>query len=112
MAGHFPMLIPGATSDDGALEVQAPYDGSVIATVTAADREAIERLMQTPSVFSPTGQEKKGLRRHDQRSQRLSRRLDAVCGLGRIGSGGVGGIPYTMKDMQIEKLMVLKSDGL
>ncbi len=42
MADHFPMLIPGATSDDGQLEVKAPYDGSVIATVTAADRGAIE----------------------------------------------------------------------
>jgi acyl-CoA reductase-like NAD-dependent aldehyde dehydrogenase len=25
---------------------------------------------------------------------------------------GVGGIPYTMEDMQIDKMMVIKSEGL
>ena len=43
MADHFPMLVPGATSDDGNLEVVAPFDGSVIATVTAADGAAIDQ---------------------------------------------------------------------
>ena len=42
MADHFPMLVPGATSDDGDLQVRAAYDGSVIATVTAADSAAID----------------------------------------------------------------------
>ena len=52
MADHFPMLVPGATSDDGNLEVVAPFDGSVIATVTAADGAAIDQgPMQTPPVF-------------------------------------------------------------
>ena len=36
------MLVPGATSDDGNLEVKAPYDGTLIATVTAADSAAVE----------------------------------------------------------------------
>ncbi len=43
MTDHFPMLVPDATSDGGELAVKAPYDGSVIATVTAADRGAIEK---------------------------------------------------------------------
>ncbi len=43
MTDHFPMLVPDARSDGGELEVKAPYDGSVIATVTAADGGAIER---------------------------------------------------------------------
>ena len=43
MTDHFPMLVPGSTSDGGDLEVRAPYDGSVIAAVTAADGAAIDR---------------------------------------------------------------------
>ncbi len=33
MTQHFPLMIPGATSNAGTLEVRAPYDDSLIATV-------------------------------------------------------------------------------
>lgn len=49
MTAHFPMLIPGATSDDGELEVRAPYDGSMIATVTAADSAAVDQALANAS---------------------------------------------------------------
>ena len=40
-------------------------------------------------------------------------RVDWMPFAGLRESGlGVGGIPYTMRDMQIEKLMVLRSGGL
>ncbi|MEE8348717.1 MAG: aldehyde dehydrogenase family protein [Acidobacteriota bacterium] len=45
MTAHFSMLVPGATSDDGDLEVTAPYDGAVIATVRAADGPAVDRAL-------------------------------------------------------------------
>ena len=49
MTAHFPMLIPGASSDDGELEVRAPYDGSMIATVTAADSAAVDQALANAS---------------------------------------------------------------
>ena len=33
MSQHFNLQIPGAQSDDGQIEVTAPYDGTLIATV-------------------------------------------------------------------------------
>jgi len=47
MSQHFPLMIPGATSDDGNLEIVAPYDGSVIATTAAADSAAVEKALST-----------------------------------------------------------------
>jgi len=49
MTPKFPMLVPGATSNDGELKVRAPYDGSVIATVTTADNAAIDRALKNAS---------------------------------------------------------------
>ncbi len=49
MTPNFPMLVPGATSNDGELEVRAPYDGSVIAKVTTADNAAIDRALTNAS---------------------------------------------------------------
>ena len=49
MTAHFPMLIPGTTSNDGELEVRAPYDGSMIATVTAADSAAVDQALANAS---------------------------------------------------------------
>ena len=42
MSQHFNLQIPGAQSDDGQIEVTAPYDGTLIATVTAADADAVD----------------------------------------------------------------------
>jgi acyl-CoA reductase-like NAD-dependent aldehyde dehydrogenase len=43
----FEQLIPGATTDDGRLEVTAPFDGQVIGSVQAADADAVERALAT-----------------------------------------------------------------
>ena len=49
MTDHFPMLVPEVISDDGNLEVTAPYDGSLIATVTAADSKAVNKALTNAS---------------------------------------------------------------
>ena len=36
MSDRLPLLIPGATTDDGVVEVTAPYDGVALGSVTAA----------------------------------------------------------------------------
>ena len=47
MVEKFPMLIPGATTDDGVLKVVSPYDNGLIAEVTAADGAAVEKAIET-----------------------------------------------------------------
>ena len=47
MSQHFNLQIPGAQSDDGQIEVTAPYDGTLIATVTTADADAVELALST-----------------------------------------------------------------
>ena len=47
MSQHFNLQIPGVQSDDGQIEVTAPYDGTLIATVTAADADAVELALST-----------------------------------------------------------------
>ena len=42
-AERFPLLVPGA-SGAGRLEVEAPFDGSVIASVETADAAGAERI--------------------------------------------------------------------
>lgn len=43
----YPLFIPGADSDDGKVEVVAPYDNSLIGEVTAADSRAVDLALQT-----------------------------------------------------------------
>ena len=46
MTDHFPLLVPGARPD-GKIEVTAPYDCSVIATVDAGGSDAAEQALST-----------------------------------------------------------------
>ncbi len=39
---HFPLMIPGAFSSDGVLELRAPYDQTVLATLESADANAVD----------------------------------------------------------------------
>ena len=52
MSERFPLFIPGATTDDGVVEVTAPYDGEVLAAITAADDAAIEVALSTATVLA------------------------------------------------------------
>lgn len=45
MKADFPLLIPGVSSDDGTLEVTAPYDGKKIASLRTADAGAVDRAL-------------------------------------------------------------------
>jgi len=45
MTEHFPLMVPGATATGEALEVHAPFDRSLIATVEAAGAETVEQAM-------------------------------------------------------------------
>ncbi len=44
---QYPVMIPGANTTDGVLEVTAPFDGSLIATVDTADWKAVDKALQT-----------------------------------------------------------------
>lgn len=46
MTNHFPLLVPGATATSQ-VEVTAPYDGSVIATVDTGGSDAVETALST-----------------------------------------------------------------
>jgi acyl-CoA reductase-like NAD-dependent aldehyde dehydrogenase len=45
MSNEFPMLVPGATTDNGVLKVSAPYDGKEVASVRAADAAAVDKAL-------------------------------------------------------------------
>ena len=47
MMSHFPLMIPGASTNDGLLEILAPYDRSLIATTDTADADAVEKALTT-----------------------------------------------------------------
>jgi acyl-CoA reductase-like NAD-dependent aldehyde dehydrogenase len=47
MVEKFPLLVPGAETDDGVLKVYAPWDRTVIGEVTAADDGAVEKALET-----------------------------------------------------------------
>lgn len=47
MAEHFPYIIPGANTEDKPLEVFAPYDNTLIATMQTADKAAVDRALRT-----------------------------------------------------------------
>jgi acyl-CoA reductase-like NAD-dependent aldehyde dehydrogenase len=47
MVETFPLLVPGATTDDGVVEVRAPYDNRLIAEVTAADAAAVDKALES-----------------------------------------------------------------
>lgn len=46
MPDHYPLLVPGATAN-GKLEVTAPYDGTLIATIDTGGKDAAEHALTT-----------------------------------------------------------------
>jgi acyl-CoA reductase-like NAD-dependent aldehyde dehydrogenase len=51
-AEHFPLMIPGAAASDySPVQVRAPYDNSLIATVAAANAEAVEQALQNAAAL-------------------------------------------------------------
>ncbi len=47
MPEHYPLLVPGASSEDTPLEVYAPYNNELIATIQTADKAVVEKALQT-----------------------------------------------------------------
>ena len=47
MTAHFDLMIPGASPAPSPLEVHAPWDGALIATVETADSAAVEQALST-----------------------------------------------------------------
>jgi acyl-CoA reductase-like NAD-dependent aldehyde dehydrogenase len=47
MTEKYTLLIPGATTDDGVLNVYAPWDNALIGEVKAADGAAVEKALET-----------------------------------------------------------------
>ena len=52
MSDRLPLLIPGATTDDGAVEVTAPFDGAPLGSLTAADGTAVELALGTAAALA------------------------------------------------------------
>jgi len=44
---HFQLMVPRATTKDDVLNVHAPYDGALIATVDTADQQSVELALAT-----------------------------------------------------------------
>ena len=44
---HLALMVPGANDYDGAIEIHAPYDGKLIATLDAATPDTVERALET-----------------------------------------------------------------
>jgi len=51
MTDHYSIMVPGASSKDGLLEVNAPYDQALIATVDTADTKVVERALTTATTL-------------------------------------------------------------
>jgi acyl-CoA reductase-like NAD-dependent aldehyde dehydrogenase len=47
MPDNYPLMVPGASSEDKPLEVYAPYDNAHIATMQTADKSVIDKALQT-----------------------------------------------------------------
>ncbi len=47
MAEHFPLMVPGAKSDEKHAEVRSPYDGQVIGTVERTDLTGVQMALET-----------------------------------------------------------------
>ncbi len=47
MAEHFPLMVPGARSDEKHAEVRSPYDGQVIGTVERTDLTGVQLALET-----------------------------------------------------------------
>ena len=100
MAEHFSLMIPGASPTCPPIEVTAPYDGSVIATVDIGGAEAIETALTTAySLFRdrenwlPAGQRIEIL---EKTADIMSKRMDALA----LEAAREGGKPLI--DSQVE----------
>ena len=52
MTDRLPLMIPGATTDDGVVEVTAPFDGAPLGSLTAADGAGVERALSTAAALA------------------------------------------------------------
>ncbi len=47
MPEHFPLMVPGATPDDDLMEVHAPFDRTLIATIERGGASVVEKALDT-----------------------------------------------------------------
>jgi acyl-CoA reductase-like NAD-dependent aldehyde dehydrogenase len=47
MPDHYPLLVPGSPAPGKPMEVDAPWDGSIIATVDTADADVVDQALAT-----------------------------------------------------------------
>jgi acyl-CoA reductase-like NAD-dependent aldehyde dehydrogenase len=74
MADHHPLLVVGGASSDARLEVTAPWDGELIATLDTANDAAVERALETAA----------GLHRDCPRGLAIERRVAILEGAAAI----------------------------
>ena len=51
MTNHYSLMVPEARSKDSIINVTAPYDGALIATVDTADEEVVDLALETASAL-------------------------------------------------------------
>ncbi len=44
---RFPLMVPGAKADSQPMQVDAPFDGSIIAEIETGDEQVVERAFAT-----------------------------------------------------------------
>ncbi len=115
---HFLLMIADAAGVAGerqVLNVTSPYDDALIATVAMAN--ALDVAFQA-SVYSRKIDTALGIAGRLAASavminDHTAFRVDWMPFAGLKHSGlGVGGIPFTIRDMQIEKMIVIHSDAI
>ena len=101
---HLEILVPGAPDVTDSLDITAPYNLSRIGSADLAEKKTIERALKI-------------YRRLDGSAimvnDHTAFRVDWMPFAGLKESGlGTGGIPYTIEDMQVKKMLVIHSAEL
>lgn len=107
MTNEFPMMIPGATTDNGDLKVVAPYDGTEIGSVKLADGAAVEKALDNANKLFRN--RKKWLKPHERVAVlervagMMSQRVDELA----VEAAREGGKPFA--DSKVEAVRAIDS---
>jgi acyl-CoA reductase-like NAD-dependent aldehyde dehydrogenase len=100
---HVELMIPGAATSGNTLEVTAPYDNALLATVDTADAAAVEQALTTAyALFRDRGQWLSKAQRISilqKTAQLMSEQRDALA----LAAAAEGGKPLIDSQVEIER---------
>ncbi len=98
---HLEILVPGAPDVSDSCDIIAPYDFSRIGSADLAEEKTVERALKIYRNLDGSA---------IMVNDHTAFRVDWMPFAGLKESGlGTGGIPYTIEDMQVKKMLVLHS---